>query len=1054
MGVGGFDHSEAIRPRPGGGSRYKPETSNSTDERHFAIDEIDEVSCECVIGFRKDWLVPPSTPSLSSVDVSFSCEPQLARYWECIRGYQGGMNVRYLTDHQAKYFAHELRRSYANDHVGKLAGILFDAQVEPKPHQIDAALFALQTPFLRGVIMADEVGLGKTIEAGIVVTQFWAERKRSILIVTPSSLRQQWKQELFEKFLIPASILDTKSKDTLLAKATSGQVEVLICSYEFAQRYEANLLRGWDLVIADEAHRLRNFWTGKGKTAEAVSHIFAGAHKCLLLTATPLQNKLEELYGLVSVFDPNYFYSLSAFRERYIKGGSLGNGDDLADRVATISKRTLRRDADKYIQFTKRNPITVEFTPSVEEQRLYQLVNSYLQRDELFAFTSSQRHLAALVIRKRLGSSTYAVSSTLERISNRLEAEALGGVARNDSGKVITSDFEAEDLTDEELEEAELTENFLGSSVKPEINSERIRLMLAEVAELREYAALAKSITVNQKAVKLSEALDRGFARLKELGAPQKAIIFTDSTKTQEYIAQALIEVGKGDGIVLFNGSNNGPEQSSVYHEWLKRNSGSDIVTGIASSDRRKALVDYFRDQGKIMIATEAAAEGINLQFCSMLVNYDLPWNPQRVEQRIGRIHRFGQKFDVVVANFANKGNIAEQRILELLTDKFKLFSNVFGASDEVLGAIEDGFDFEKKISEILNISRTDSEINRAFQDLEKQFAKDISKEMANAKAKVFDSLDPHVQDRLKAYDSQSGEVLNKFERLLLDVTKHELVNVASFEGDGRNFILNKSPVRDAAIGRYFFKSQPMENAHQYRYSSPLAQYVLASAISRETPLAELTFSLSESRRVSTAVKELVGQAGTLTVDLITYSMTARDENITESYFLAGAITETGNWLDSEYVSEILELACIKETQAMSAIDRSEFDKHLKTQIHFLEREVQTRNSRYYDQQEELLYRNQQDRKAEHEGQIREFRTKEKEARKAANNSDDPMEQLRMKKEARRWEQKAEDADEEFRSLKRKLRQESDKYLELIEQALKGDRTTEHIFTIKWKIVA
>ena len=330
-----------------------------------------------------------------------------------------------LTDYQAKYFAHELRRSYANDHVGKLAGLLFDAQVEPKPHQIDAALFALQTPFLRGVIMADEVGLGKTIEAGIVITQYWAERKRSILIVTPSSLRQQWKQELFEKFLIPASVLDTKNKDTLPAIDASGQSEVLICSYEFARRYESMLLRSWDLIVADEAHRLRNHWTGKGKTAEAMSHIFAGAHKCVLLTATPLQNKLEELYGLVSVFDPGYFYSLDAFRERYIKAGNLENGDDLADRVATIAKRTLRKDAEKYIHFTKRNPLTVEFTPSDEERKLYDLVSGYLQRDELFAFSGSQRHLSALVIRKRLGSSTYAVSSTLERISNRLEAEAL-----------------------------------------------------------------------------------------------------------------------------------------------------------------------------------------------------------------------------------------------------------------------------------------------------------------------------------------------------------------------------------------------------------------------------------------------------------------------------------------------------------------------------------------------------------------------------------------------------------------------------------------------------
>jgi len=962
--------------------------------------------------------------------------------------------VSNLTDYQAKYFAHELRRSYANDHVGKLAGLLFDAQVEPKPHQIDAALFALQTPFLRGVIMADEVGLGKTIEAGIVITQHWSERKRSILIVTPSSLRQQWKQELLEKFLIPATVLDTKNKDTLLAQGSAGQAEVLICSYEFAQRYESTLLRSWDLIIADEAHRLRNHWTGKGKTAEAMSHIFAGAHKCVLLTATPLQNKLEELYGLVSVFDPDYFYSLDAFRERYIKGGSLGNGDDLADRVATIAKRTLRRDAEKYIHFTKRNPLTVEFTPSEEERRLYHLVNEYLQRDELFAFSASQRHLAALIIRKRLGSSTYAVSSTLERISNRLEAETLEGVARSNSGKIIAADFEPEDLTDEELEEAEIIEFGPGSEESAASNSERTRMMLAEVAELREYAALAKSITVNQKAVKLSDALDRGFARLNELGAPEKAIIFTDSTKTQEYIARSLRADGKGDGIVLFNGSNDAPDQSAIYKAWLEKNKGSDLVTGIGSADRRKALVDYFRDEGKIMIATEAAAEGINLQFCSMLVNYDLPWNPQRVEQRIGRIHRYGQKFDVVVANFSNKGNIAEQRILELLSNKFKLFSSVFGASDEVLGAIEDGFDFEKKISEILNSSRTDAEIDSAFQELETLFATDISKEMASAKAKVFDSLDPHVQDRLKAYDSQSGDVLNKFERLLLEVTKHGLEQVATFEGDGRNFVLNESPVKDAEPGRYFFKSQPLDNAHQYRYSSPLAQHVLDSAIASETPTAELTFSLAESSRASAAVKALAGETGTMTVDLVTYSMQARDEQIAESYFLAGAMTSKGQWLDSEYVSDILELTCVDEADLNGSSNLSAFDNHLDAQRQRLEREVQARNSRYYDQQEELLYRNQQDRQAEHESQIREFKAKEKEARKTAKNSDDPMEQLRLKKVARRWEQKAEEADDEFRDLKKKLREESDKYLELIEQALKGVQQSEHIFTINWKIVA
>lgn len=981
--------------------------------------------------------------------------------------------VNRITNYQAKYYAHELQRSYANDHVGKLAGLLFDAQVEPKPHQIDAALFALQTPFLPGVILADEVGLGKTIEAGIVISQYWAERRRSILIIAPSSLRQQWQQELHEKFMIPSAILDLKSKAALLAQAGGRSAQVLICSYEFALRHETSLLKSWDLVVADEAHRLRSFWSGKAKMAEAVSHIVGGSHKTVLLTATPLQNKLEELYGLVSIFDPNYFYSLDAFRERYVKKidvtrhfGSLSNphnvdrarqwiedSSDLAERVATISKRTLRRDADKYIHFTKRLPITVEFTPSPEEVRLYDLVNDYLQRDELFAFAGSQRHLSALIIRKRLGSSTYAVASTLEKIANRLADEVAAGQRRDGRGGLVAADFTVDDeITSEELEEAEEISGRVEARSSAPLDESLLEAMRAEVAELREYAALARSITENQKAVKLGEALDLGFQRLRELGAPEKAIIFTDSTKTQEYIARSLREAGRGAGLVLFNGSNNGPEQTAIYQAWLEKNKDGDLITGIAAVDRRKALVDYFRAEGTIMIATEAAAEGINLQFCSMLVNYDLPWNPQRVEQRIGRVHRFGQKHNVVVVNFSNKGNIAEQRILELLMNKFQLFSSVFGASDEVLGAIEDGLDFEKTISDILTRCRTADELDSAFKELEAQYASEISHEMASAKAKVFDNLDPHVQDRLKAYDAQSGEVLNKFERLLLAVTRHELDQHATFDGDGRTFVLNQSPVKDAPTGRYFFKSQPLDNAHQYRYASPLAQYVVDTSKGHETPARELTFSLGQSDRVSSAIRALEGTSGELTVSVATFRMRARDEDVSESYILAGALTDDGQWLDEEYVADILDLACIDLGTRPVAIDESRFTPHLDARRAELEEEVQGRNSRYYDQQEELLYRNQQDRKAEHEGKIREYRAKEKEARKLARQADDPMEQLRLKKEARKWEQRAEEADEDFRDARKKLRAEADKYLELIEQSLQGTQETEHLFTIRWQL--
>ncbi|WP_033106701.1 SNF2-related protein [Microbacterium profundi] len=955
-----------------------------------------------------------------------------------------------LSDYQAKYFAHELQRSYANDHVGKLAGLLFDAQVEPKPHQIDAALFALQTPFLPGVILADEVGLGKTIEAGIVISQYWAERKRSILIVAPSSLRQQWQQELSEKFLIPSALLDAKSKASLLSPSGLRTPQILICSYEFVLRNEQSLLKAWDLVIADEAHRLRNYWNGKAKVSEAVAHVVSGASKTVFLTATPLQNRLEELYGLVSVFSPDYFYSLDAFRERYIKNRDV-SGDDLAERVGTIAKRTLRRDADKYIHFTKRLPLTVEFDPSPEEVRLYDLVNEYLQRDELLAFAGSQRHLSALIIRKRLGSSTYAVSSTLENIANRLAGELDAGQSRDARGGL----FFDEDLTSDEVEEVEENQD---TAFGPEVDAgadptlrQRIE---AEVAELRSFAALARSITVNQKAAKLGDALDQGFARLAEIGAPQKAIIFTDSTKTQEYIARHLRDIGRGEGLVLFNGSNNSPESAAIYQRWLVANKDGDLITGIPAADRRKALVDYFRTEGTIMIATEAAAEGINLQFCSMVVNYDLPWNPQRVEQRIGRAHRFGQKHNVVVVNFSNKGNIAEQRILELLANKFHLFESVFGASDEVLGAIEDGLDFEKTISNILTSCRTADELDGAFKQLEAEYAGEISSEMARAKAKVFDNLDPHVQDRLKAYDTESGEVLNKFERLLLAVTRHGLASYATFEGDGRHFVLHNSPVDDAPTGRYYFKSQPLDNAHQYRYASPLAQHVLEEAKERATPSRELVFSLAQSERASGAAKALEGRSGELTVNLVTFSMKAKHDDISESYMLAGTLTDDGEWLDHEYVADILDLACVSTSDGLIEVDDAKFAPYLDARRTELEKEVQGRNSRYYDQQEELLYRNQQDRKAEHEGQIREYRAKEKEARKLARQADDPMEQLRHKKEARRWEQRAEDADEDFRDTRKSLRAEADKFLDLIEQSLKGTQHTEQLFTIRWRVAA
>ena len=245
----------------------------------------------------------------------------------------------------------------------------------------------------------------------------------------------------------------------------------------------------------------------------------------------------------------------------------------------------------------------------------------------------------------------------------------------------LDQDYEALDETAEEWPE---------ETSEPEPLSEADRVALEqEIADLEAFRTLAVSITDNAKGQALLIALDHAFAEAERLGASRKAIIFTESRRTQEYLLRVLAKSPYADGIVLFNGSNTDAHSRKIYNDWLQRHEGTDRVTGSRTADMRSALVDYFREQGHIMIATEAGAEGINLQFCSLVVNYDLPWNPQRIEQRIGRCHRYGQKHDVVVVNFFNQTNAADQRVFQLLSEKFSLFEGVFGASDEVLGAVE-----------------------------------------------------------------------------------------------------------------------------------------------------------------------------------------------------------------------------------------------------------------------------------------------------------------------------------------------------------------------------
>jgi adenine-specific DNA-methyltransferase len=885
--------------------------------------------------------------------------------------------LKTITPYQAQYYAYELTKRCAPDSEEKLAGALVDAQVDLNPHQIDAALFAFRSPLSKGALLADEVGLGKTIEAGLVLSQKWAERKRRILIITPSNLRKQWYQEMAEKFFLPCKILEAKSYNALIRQGRSRPFEaqeIVICSYQFAKS-KADKVKAtpWDLVVIDEAHRLRNVYKPANVIANALKLALAGKHK-LLLTATPLQNSLLELYGLVSFIDEYTFGDLKSFREQFGNLNQQQVFDTLKERLKPICHRTLRRQVSGYVSYTKRLPLVEEFIPEENEDALYDLVSEYLRRDNLHALPASQRSLMTLVLRKLLASSTFAIAGALTSIANRLKAKLQKHQVSTSLEDELGKDYESLQETAEEWPEDQ-EDGLISEADRKAIEK--------EIADLDAFASLATSIEHNAKGMALLKALEIAFAKAAVLGGAQKAIIFTESRRTQDYLLRVLAASPFSDGIVLFNGSNTDERSKRIYNAWYQRHKDTDRVTGSRTADMRSALVDYFSDEGRIMIATEAGAEGINLQFCSLVVNYDLPWNPQRIEQRIGRCHRYGQKHDVVVVNFLNRKNEADQRVFDLLSEKFQLFEGVFGASDEVLGAIESGVDFEKRIADIYQTCRKREDIQAAFDQLQLDLSLEINEAMTRTRRQLLENFDDEVREKLRVRDEASRAYLNRFETLLMQLSQHELNGHAEFIDDS-SFRLTSMPYNvEVPLGLYELPRRTGE-AYLYRLAHPLATMLVANAKERELPVGEVAFDYGEHEGKISVLEPLIGKSGWLTLSILTVESLEQ----TEDYLIFAAVSDDGLPLDDAMAHRLLTLPGHDVSLLDNARSPGEkLDGITRQRQSVYLRNVSERNSTFFEGEVDKLDGWADDIKLGLERDIREIDRQIKEARRAATMS-------------------------------------------------------------------
>lgn len=943
------------------------------------------------------------------------------------------------TPHQARYFAEQINLKRSESTVDGLASAMSGVKVDLNPHQVDAALFAMKSPLSNGALLADEVGLGKTVEAGLVLAQYWSERKRHILLIVPASLRMQWRSELSEKFYINSIIMEASSfnKARKEGKANPFDItdKVIICSYNFASRKSVELHNvPWDLVIIDEAHKLRNVYKPSNVTGNKLKNALSGAKKKLLLTATPLQNNLMELYGLTSFIDDHVFGDEKTFREMYVAVTNTEmRNRHLRSRLQNFCKRTLRSQVTEYVRYTNRIAILQEYSPSKDEEDLYNGVSTYLQTEKLYALPEGQRNLITMVLRKLLASSSFAISGTLESLIKRLE-DMLAGYER----ELDLDDF---DTFSEYDEEEEAADEILDQDLKRDCEGIKSELEL-----LNGFAELAKRITTNSKGDNLLLALQQGFDKTAELGGQRKAVIFTESKRTQNYLFNLLSNNGYAGKIVFLNGVNNDSISKEIYDKWKERHKNDGKISGSRTADIKAAIVEAFKDEASILIGTEAASEGINLQFCSIIVNYDLPWNPQRIEQRIGRCHRYGQKNDVVVINFLNNKNAADRRVYELLDQKFKLFSGVFGSSDEVLGSVESGVDFEKRIAEIYQKCKTQSDIQHEFDELQAELADQINEKMVAARQSILENFDEEVASRLADCQRNTVASLDKFSQwmyyffLIHGAERVEPLDEWRFsckESDGQIKTYNLKWKDAEAEGDLFLRKE-----------DSFFQQWLNEAISAPLPEVNIKFDNTGSPRRVSFFDSHPGLKGVLSIDKMAYEGIGEEEHLVYT-----VITEDGTILDDDLVNRLLEMPgtidgdCPAESVALIDLRQQRLNAQRA--------QIENANKQYYLEECEKLDAYSEELKDGLEREIKEMRkeiaAKKKEFKSSTNLPLEAM--LALKDEINKMEKKRKDKQRDLYIEQDKIDDENERLQEEIRKKLEGRIVTTHIMTISFEIV-
>jgi uncharacterized membrane-anchored protein YhcB (DUF1043 family) len=539
------------------------------------------------------------------------------------------------------------------------------------------------------------------------------------------------------------------------------------------------------------------------------------------------------------------------------------------------------------------------------------------------------------------------------------------------------------------------------------------------------------------------------------LHGARKALVFTESKRTQTYLRNFLEANGYQGQIVLLNGTNTEPESKAIYEAWKTVNEPPGRATGNRNIDQRTALIEYFRDKATIMLATEAAGEGVNLQFCSLVINYDLPWNPQRIEQRIGRCHRYGQQHDVVVVNFLNAKNEADRRVLELLGDKFHLFEGVFGSSDEVLGTLESGVDFERKVLAVYQQCRTPKDIDAAFNALQREMEEQIRSRMQQVRQTLLEHFDEEVHNRFRNFMTETQAHLGQVEEMLWRTTKQVLGDSAKFNERKREFELLTPPTKGIRVGPYRMISRSATGQLQdesgdilYRISNPLGEYVLDHAKEEPTPLAHVTFKVTGHQTRIMVLEKLKKKSGWLTLTRLRIKSLGEEE-----HHLFSGFDDRGEPLDQETLARMFSLA--GDADSLDSVPPPVVERLSSDASLAVYAKLETslgKNTAHFNDEQDRLERWAEDRKTSSRRLVEELDAAIRDVRRRARMAANLKDRLDLKEEEKRLLDRQKKAQQDVFNAFEDIKREMDGYIEGLQKQLAQVATADTLFTIRWSV--